>query len=120
MKAQARLGTVLGSLSGIGLLLTGGAYTGMMHLGWFPFGTLNWLAYKQVIFVILLLMSFLIVMPKGKKIDVLIASEMASPNASKGASNELRQMMGTLKSVGTLMFLMVLANIVLGEWKPNF
>ncbi len=120
MKAQARLGTVLGSMSGIGLLITGGAYTGLMGLGWFPFGTLNWLAAKQVIFVILLALSFGIMMPKGKKIDRMIESEMASPNATNGASNELRQMMGVLKSVGILMFLLVLTNVVLGEWKPMF
>jgi len=120
LKAQATLGTVLGSISGIGILVTGGAYTGILSLGWFPFGTLNWLAAKQTIFVILLALSFGVMMPKGKKIDAMIAAEMASPNAVNGASDALRSAMATLKTVGTLMFLLVLTNIVLGEWKPNF
>jgi hypothetical protein len=120
MKIQALLGRVLGSVSGIGILLTGGAYVGMMHLGWFPFGTLNWLAIKQVDFVILLILSFAVMMPRGKKIDAMIASEMAGPNATKGASAELRKAMGLLKSIGGLMMLLVLLNIILGEWKPDF
>jgi len=120
MSSQALCGRIMGMIGGIGILLTGGAITGIMSLGWFPFGTTNWLATKQTIFVILLILSFAVMMPKGKKIDAMIATESASPNASKGASSELRAAMGTLKTVGILMNLLVLTNIILGEWKPNF
>ena len=120
MSSQALAGRVMGMIGGIGILLTGGAITGIMHFGWFPFGTSDWLATKQVIFVILLIISFAVVMPVGKKIDAMIASEQAGPNASRGASQPLREAMNKLKTFGIIMNLLVLINIILGVWKPVF
>ena len=120
MSSQALLGRVMGMIGGIGILITGGAMTGIAGLGWFPFGTLNWLACKQTVWVILFIISLAVMMPKGKKIEAMIASESASPNAAKGASEGLRAQMATLKTFGIIMNLLVLVNIILGVWKPIF
>ena len=56
-------------------------------------------------------------MPTGKKILALANTELAGPNAVRGASEELRALMG--RQYATVMFvaLLVLINMFLGESK---
>ncbi|MEO6940063.1 MAG: hypothetical protein ABI444_08015 [Candidatus Kapaibacterium sp.] len=120
IRAMGGAAALMGNLGGIGILISGGAIVGIAHFGWFPFGTLDWLAVKQTIYVILLGMSFGVMLPLSKKIQKLNGEAIAGPNASRGASAELSGLVAKTVMFGRLMGLMVLINIILGVWKPTF
>ena len=120
MRALIAVGSVMGNIGGIGILITGSVITGMDHKGWFPFGTLNWLACKQVIFIVLLGMTFGVMVPRVKKARRMIAEELAGASPTKGASVALRKLIMGIMPIGMVMNVLVLLNIILGTWKPNF
>jgi hypothetical protein len=119
MRSVISIGSVMGNIGGIGILITGFGLVGIQHMGIFPFGVVNWLALKQTIFVILLVMTFAMMVPRVKMLRRLIAEELAGPDASKGASNGLRSQLGGIRTLGMMMNVLVLCNIILGVWKPN-
>jgi hypothetical protein len=119
MRALIMFGAIMGNIGGIGILITGGAMTGMVWHGWFDFGALPWLAAKQTIYVVLLIMTFAIMLPATKKARRSIGEEMAGLNPAGGASDVLRKQIDRLVAVGLFMQLLILTNIVLGEWGPT-
>jgi hypothetical protein len=118
MRALIMFGAIMGNIGGIGILITGGAMTGMVWHAWFDFNLLPWLATKQVIYVVLLIMTFGIMLPVSKKAGRMIAEEMAGLNPAGGASAALRSTMDRVVAIGLFMQLLIITNIVLGEWGP--
>ena len=117
IRAGVLFGAVMGNIGGIGILITGGAMAGIRY-SWFPFSTLPWLAIKQTIFVILLIMTFAIMVPKSKKIRAMSGEELGGKNPGGGASLALRTMMDQVHTIGMFMQMLILTNIILGEWQP--
>ena len=118
MRLTLICGSVMGNIGGIGILITGPAMAGIHGLPWFPFGTLPWLAIKQVVFLVVLLITFAIYVPRSKKIGRRIGEEMGGANPAMGASAELRTMFDRIVTVGMVVQILVLLNIILGEWQP--
>lgn len=119
MRALVMFGAIMGNIGGIGILVTGGAMTGIAGLGWFQFSLMPWLATKQTLFVILLILSFAVMLPISKKARRTIGEEMAGLNPNAGASPELRLMIDRMVAISLFMQLLVITNIVLGEWGPT-
>ena len=116
IRSGAMMAPIMGNLASVGLLITGAVIT-TMNYSWFPFSTFPWLAIKQCVFILLLLVSLFMLKPRGEKILKMATAELSSPNASRGASEELRALVG--KQYATVLFiaLLVLINISLGESK---
>jgi len=119
MRSIISIGSVMGNIGGIGILISGLGLIVIQQQGIFPFGVVNWRALKQTIFVILLAMTFGLMLPRVKTLRRLIAEELAGPDAAKGATNGLRSQLGGIRTIGMMMNLLVLLNIILGVWKPN-
>jgi hypothetical protein len=115
-RAMAMNGKIMGSMAIIGLLVTGVILT-LMSYSFFPFSTLPWLALKQTVFVILMGAAFTGTIPRGEKIMKMASAELAGPNASKGASEELRKLMTRQYYSVLLIGFLVLINMTLGESK---
>lgn len=120
MRAMLGAGRFLGNIGGIGILITGGAITSIGKYGWFPFNTFPWLAYKQTIFFLILIMLFSMFVPASKRAAKMLAEEMGGPKANMGASTELRAAMAKVGTLGMIMGIFVLVNIILGESKLVF
>jgi hypothetical protein len=118
MKATLTFAAVMGNIGGIGILITGGAMTGIRHLPWFDFSGVPWLAVKQVVFVIVLAMTFALFVPRSKKVKRLIGETMGGPKPQAGAPAELRVLFDRVIAISIIMQLLVLLNIILGEWQP--
>ncbi len=99
-----------------GILITGIVMT-LLQYSFFPFGSFPWLAIKQVVFVIILAISFSMLMPNGKKIHKRADEELAGPNAARGASDDLRKMVNRQYAIVMFVALLVLINVTLGESK---
>ncbi|MDP4230313.1 MAG: DUF2269 family protein [Bacteroidota bacterium] len=72
------IGKTMGMIGGLGLLVTGGALVGIEGYKWFSFSEFPWLAWKQTIYVLILIINFALVMPASKKMGGLIAERMAA------------------------------------------
>jgi hypothetical protein len=116
IKNAATVAPIMANIGSNGLLITGVILT-LMQWSFFSFSTLPWLAMKQVIFVIILIISFASLMPRGKKILNMATAELAGPNAAKGASQELRKLVNTQYATTLFVAILVLCNMVLGESK---
>jgi hypothetical protein len=114
MRTIIGMGMLLGNLGGIGVLITGPALVGVAHYPWFPFGSEDWLAYKQVIYVIILLINFAVMIPLSKKVRKQLAEEMSGAGKGPGASDSLRALYKKTGTVGMIMSLLVLTNFILG------
>ena len=108
------IGRFMGMIGGIGLLLTGGALTGMAHYPWFDFVGFPWLAYKQMFYIIILIVNFAFMVPVAKKIMPLIAAQKGG-----GVTAEIRALAGRAAMFGMIMNLLTVVNAVLGVVKPN-
>ncbi len=119
MRMTLICGSVMGNIGGIGILITGPAMAGIDHQPWFAFETLPWLALKQVIFMIILGITFAIYVPRSKRIGKRIGEEMGGAHPAGGASAELRVMFDKLITIGIITQGLVLLNIILGKWQPT-
>jgi hypothetical protein len=118
MRSTLIYGSVMGNIGGIGILITGPAIAGIHHLPWFAFNTVPWLAIKQVIFIVVLAITFAIYVPLSKKIGRKLGEEMGGANPAGGASMDLRTMFDRIVTIGMVVQILVLTNIILGEWQP--
>ena len=118
MRSTLIYGSVMGNIGGIGILISGPAIAGMAHLPWFAFGTWPWLAIKQVVFVIVLALTFAVYVPHSKRLGRRIAEEMGGASPAAGASRELRTMFDRIVTIGMIIQILVLLNIILGVWRP--
>jgi hypothetical protein len=116
IKNAATVTPIMANIGSNGLLVTGIIMT-LMQWSFFSFSTLPWLAIKQSIFVLILIISFASLMPRGKKILNMAVAELGSPNAAKGASEELRKLVNTQYATTLFVGLLVLCNMILGESK---
>ena len=114
MRTIVGMGMLLGNLGGIGILITGPGMVGIAHYPWFPFGSEDWLAWKQVIYCVILLINFAVMVPLSKKVRKQLAEEMSGAGKGPGASEQLRALYDRTGKVGMIMSLLVLTNIVLG------
>lgn len=116
MVAAGRIGLIMGNIGSIGILLTGPALEGMNPTyGWFQFGEQNWLAIKQSIFVLAILLTGALVIPRAKRLRILLAQHLAPNRANTGASDELRTAFQSYVAAGMILNTLVLINILLGE-----
>ena len=115
-----KFGHNLGTTGSIGILITGGAITAMGQYHWFDFDGMLWLALKQCVWILSFIIAMAFLLPRSKAAGELLAKEQAGPNASKGASPELRAKFASAGMFGMILALLVLTNIILGESKLVF
>lgn len=121
IQMEFAVGRFMGMIGGIGLLIAGGAMTGIGKMPWFAFGNEQylWLAIKQVVYVVVLIVNFGFMMPVGKKAMPLIAQEMSKGGAG-GATDEIRALAAKAGMFGAIMGLLGLTNAILGVFGPSW
>ncbi|HEX5315028.1 MAG TPA: hypothetical protein VFX22_00135 [Candidatus Kapabacteria bacterium] len=108
--------SIMARVGSAGILLSGVSLT-LMTYSFFPFSGLPWLALMQADFVIMVVIGFGVMAPRGKKILAMTDAELAGPNAAMGASIELRAMVAKQEIFGRVMTILVIIAIALGESK---
>ncbi|HYM20472.1 MAG TPA: hypothetical protein VEW28_05645 [Candidatus Kapabacteria bacterium] len=119
MQTMMLIGKTIGMIGGLGILVFGGALTGVEHYAWFSFSEFPWLAWKQTIFVLILIVNFAFVMPASKKLGPKIGQLMATGGAS-GATDEIRAEFGKIGRFAIIMNLLTLTAMTLGVSKGVF
>jgi hypothetical protein len=121
MAAAGRIGLVMGNIGAIGIMLTGFAMIGISDAyGFFQFGEdgFRWLALKQALWVVGLIWTGAVLIPRSKKLRTFIMQHMDPKRANTGASDDLRgAWRGYVTSV-VVLNLIVLINIFLGKLRP--
>jgi hypothetical protein len=110
------IGRFMGMIGGLGLLVTGGAMTGIGHYPWFDYASFPWLAWKQTFYIIILAINFAAMVPVAKKIMPLI---MARKEQGGTATDEIRALAARAAIFGIVMNLLTIINTILGTAKPN-
>jgi hypothetical protein len=113
------IGKTLGLIGGIGMLVTGAALAGLQSYKWFAFSDYPWLAWKQTIYVVILLINFSIVVPASKKMTKLIDEKMAAGGAG-GATDEIKALGARIGMFAPVMNILAIVNMVLGTSKGIF
>jgi putative copper export protein len=115
--ARLRVHSVMGSLGGIGILLTGLILTVSLNYGVFNIGgmTPTWLLIKQFIFLIALLIVFVVVTPAQRRLVPLIA---AAAQGTPKMTSEIEAGIERMNQLGLVINALVVVNIILGVWKP--
>ncbi len=121
IQMEFAVGRFMGMIGGIGLLIAGGGLAGIGKMPWFAFGNEQflWLAVKQSVYVVVLILNFGFMMPVGKKAMPLIAQQIAA-GGSGGATDEIRALAAKASMIGTLMGLLGMTNAVLGVFGPSW
>jgi hypothetical protein len=121
MAAAGRIGLVMGNIGAIGILLSGPALEGMSEgYGWFQFSDpgQDWLAWKQALWVLGLIWTGAVLIPRSKRLRTHLMQHMDPKRGNTGASDELRTAWdGYVMSV-VVLNVFVLINIFLGEIRP--
>src|SRR5690349_25845 len=112
MRVTTIFAGVMGNVGGIGILITGGVIAGMRHASWFDFAGVPWLAVKQLVFVIVLALTFAVFVPRSKSVKRMIGEAMGSANPHAGASDELRRAFDRFIAIGLAIQFLVLLNII--------
>ena len=113
------LGKTMGMIGGLGILITGGALVGIESYKWFSFSEFPWLAWKQTIFVIILIINFAVVMPTSKKLTKLIEERLAA-GGTGGATDEIRALGARIGMFAPIMNLLAIVAMALGTSKGIF
>jgi hypothetical protein len=113
------LGKTMGMIGGIGILVTGGALVGIESYKWFSFSEFPWLAWKQTLFVIILIINFGVVVPASAKMTKLIDERLAAGGVA-GATDEIRALGARIGMFAPIMNLLALTAMVLGTSKGIF
>lgn len=111
MRAMLACSRTMGNVGAIGLLITGAGIAGIGGLQWFAFGTLPWLAVKQVIYLLILGMTFGLFVPRSRPVSKQLLD--GSP-----ATPEIRKAINQIVTIQYAIQILALVNVVLGEWKP--
>jgi hypothetical protein len=121
IQLEFSVGKFMGMVGGIGLLIGGAAMAGIGKMPWFAFDnpTFLWLAIKQTLYIIILALNFSVMIPTGKKIMPLIATQM-SMGGGVGATDEIRALASKASMVGMIMGLLGLTNAILGAVGPSW
>ena len=113
------IGQTISMIGSIGILITGGALVGIESYKWFSFSEFPWLAWKQTIFVVILLINFAIVMPTAKKLRKLLMEKIAA-GGSGGATDEIRALAAKVGMFAPMMNILGIIAMVLGTSKGVF
>ncbi len=101
---------LFGMIGSVGILLTGIFMTAMNPgYGFFQMSANHWLAAKQIIMVILLLIIFVGVIPRAKKLRAALGTDFES---NLQISSEGYEYLGKLYKLGTLINILVLINFL--------
>jgi len=100
----------------LGILISGGAMVSIPsgpQWGWFPFSQYGWLAAKQVIFVVILILVFAI----GTPVDVKLKKMLK--NSENDVMNDVqRSQWHKAWNITLLAYLLVVVNTYLGLFRP--
>lgn len=114
MKLERRSTSIGAHLGALGILISGGAMAsipGGPQWGWFNFDLFTWLAVKQLLFfVILVLVGFSI------KRSVAFKKKLRSSEA--GITDEVRSAWSRAYKLSLVVYLLVVINTLLGLFKP--
>ena len=115
---QLTLVNLFGMTGAIGILITGILMTSLNPgYGFFQFGANHWLAAKQVIMVVILLVIFVLIIPRAKKLRAAIGNDLESsaPISKEGYENLIK-----LGKLGMIVGLLVVINFLLAITHPFF
>lgn len=116
MQRERKL-TMMGSHTAIlGILLSGSAMVSVPsgpQWGWFNFSQYAWLGTKQVIFIIIMIIAFVIATPVEKKLKNLFKD---SPE--EAVTNEQRAQYNKAWMLSLAVFVLVFVNTYLGLFRP--
>jgi len=112
------IGGTLGLIGGLGMLITGGILVWLESYKWFNFSEFPWLAWKQTIYVVILIINFSVVVPASKKLRPLIEQQLAS--GTGGATPEIRSLAQRIGKFAPIMNILAIVNLVLGASKGIF
>lgn len=117
----------LGGMIGLtGLLITGIILSIILGYGFFQFasGANHWLYTKQVIMILLLLITFVFIIPTAKKVRVKLNDDLknnstSEPNTKQSMTeeSEVEQNLNKLFNLSTLVNIFVLINFLLAITK---
>lgn len=102
----------------VGILISGGAMVSLPsgpQWGWFPFEAYPWLAIKQVIFCVILVIVFGISIPVGVKLKKLMKSADTDT-----VNDQERQQWKKAWLISLAVYLLVVVNSFLGWFRPGF
>lgn len=121
MAAAGRIGLIMGNIGAVGILLTGPWLEGLNPVyGWFKFDdpAQNWLAWKQVLWILGLIWTGAVLIPASKRVREGIIAHMDPKRANTGASDDLRAGWSKYVMAVVVLNIIVLINIFLGEIRP--
>ncbi len=118
VRSERKISSMGAHIAVLGILISGGAMVSIPsgpQWGWFPFSTYPWLAIKQVIFFIILVIVFGVSMPAGIKLKKLFR---ATPDET--LTNEQRIQWKKAWNISLIVYLLVIINTLLGWFRPGF
>jgi len=114
---KERMITMMGGHTAIlGILISGGAMVSIPsgpQWGWFPFHEYGWLATKQIIFIIILIIVFGLSTPAGSKLKKMIRK-----NDQDTFTVEQRKQWHKVWTYSFIAYLLVVVNTYLGLFRP--
>jgi hypothetical protein len=115
---HGQLNQSLGSIGGIGLLLTGLGLGFIRGEGFLGIGGVTplWLLIKQVNYIIILVLLMALLQPTAKRIYPAFAQAVQSAGT---VTPEVQALFSRLQTVSLLINALVVVNIILAVWKPN-
>ena len=102
---------ILGMFGAIGILITGITMTSLNPgYGFFQFSANHWLAFKQTIMVIILLIIFVLIIPRAKKIRAELGTDLENPAplSEEGYNN-----LAKLGKLGAITGILVVLNFLI-------
>lgn len=113
MRKERLISTMGGHLGFLGIFLSGGIMVSLKsgpRMGWFNFAEHGWLAWKQVLFFIAVILIGAFVMPGGAKLKRLVKTG--------AAISDIEQVWSKTFFFSLLVYVIVLINTILGLNKP--
>jgi hypothetical protein len=116
--AMGRLQSGLGSIAGMGILLTGLGLIWQDHLGLLGIGggvTPTWLFIKQVVYIILMAVVGSQLIPRSAKVEKQLEATIKEAGT---VTSEARVLLARINTLGMINTALVLINVFLAVWKP--
>jgi hypothetical protein len=117
--AMGRLESSLGSIAGMGILLTGLGLIWQDHYGLLGIGggnTPTWLFIKQVVYIIIMGVVGSLIIPRSRKAEQQLEAAIKDAGA---VTPEVRALLGRVNMFGIINTVLVLINVFLAVWKPT-
>lgn len=113
MRKERLVSTIGGHLGFLGIFITGGIMVSLKsgpRMGWFNFAEHGWLAWKQVLFIIAIILIFAFVMPGSAKLKRAINERVDL--------NKIEKIWSKTFFFSLMVYVIVLINTILGINKP--